>query len=203
MVEEESTSIPGEAGEESMMEDGNYMDKEMFEWVLNASWKMVNEDMDDMINWSEFEKYMMWWVDLEMMKMDENWRREAFNRIDYNRDGFWQQEEVGMSMMVHEWPKEAMEEAAQRFDKMASDPKMGLSRDEADRFMDSYEGDDMKKDHHGKGHHSHSDSDGGSGGRIEIHMEEDSDGSRMSIIMEGAEKLVASSIAIAAMAAIC
>ena len=182
----------------------------MLDKVAEASWKMVNLDRNFMIDEGEFRNYMYWWMDMEMMKHDPHWEETYFDKMDFDKNGYMSMEEMGMAMLVHKYDFEAIEEAMKRMEGYAKDMKMGMTRNESKAFMESYEGHDGKKDKRGKKgkrHHDDSDSDDDwememGGGRIEIHMEENEDGARMSIIMEGAEKLAASVAAFGALAAL-
>merc|ERR1712216_549528 len=105
--------------------------------------------------------------------------------MDFNNNQFLDQNEMAISMIMYKYDLKSVEEAGQRAAKFAKDPKMGLTWEEYAAFMKSYEQEEKK---------------GGKrdGPRMEIHMEEFKDGSsKMTIIMEGAQKLAATASALA------
>merc|ERR1711862_990869 len=111
-----------------------------------------------------------------------------FNDEDYNQDGFIDGWEVGNAMMRGGFEPHEIEEAFKWMEPYFRDER-GLDFDTYVQMMEDYKEMEkgMMKD--------------STGPRMEIHMEENADGSaKLTIIMESAKKLAVSAAAVAAAA---
>lgn len=185
-----------EGFEESLIEakqqemyDGETKDK-----IAEGQFTMADLDKNMFLDRKEFDQLFDYYTrdrkELDSIyKMDDgkyDWRK-IFDDQDYNKDGFTDMYELGNAMLFHEYDlkmiERVMKAAEPHLDKegkMSFEHYMMLVEETM-----SWAEEEM----------------GGRGPRMEIHMEENADGSsKMTIIMESAKKLAVSATALAAMA---
>jgi hypothetical protein len=180
---------------ESWSEEGvKIEDEEVTRKLSEAMFEMANTDENkDFLNRDEFNRFVDYY---KGWNKEKDWPMTpdgqvdwagSYKIVDYNQNGMIDNYEMVNAMMRDGWSLEhmkmMMETANQHMNEggeMDFDQWMMFVKD-AENMMEEMKGGDSR------------------GPRMEIHMEENADGSsRMTIIMEGAKLLAASAAAVAA-----
>jgi Ca2+-binding EF-hand superfamily protein len=162
--------------------------------AMDTQFDVADQDRSGELDYDEFKRLNEYWATNWKQWVDEKGGQHHWKAIfadeDYNNDGMISMGELYMAMMRSQMSEEDMKMGFEMANRHANKEGM-LDWDHYMMMVEEYEM-AMEGDHDG-------DRGDGSGPRMEMNMEKLPDGTeRMTIVMEGAQKLAISAAALAA-----